>query len=797
MPEPKAPHANCEECPLLKKPCAQTIKAIGKPVAAFVSRSPGYHESRTGKPFSGPSGKVLDFLLNEQGINRKDVLLTNTVLCAPDEGEVPPAAIKACAPRLKSELDGISLVIAAGREAVNLLIGRGAIDKYRGYRIQQEGRIVVATNNPALVLRDDSTFPNLKKDFRRAFNPLPEPKFPKVEVIEDADGARQLLHHLHSSKSKCIAADIESRGGLTHKASLVSIQFSVDGRTAYVLGERGGLWENDSFVGSELRPFLESEDHRFLWHNGKFDVKILRYTYGINARIDEDTLLLSYDLDERSGQTEKAQGGYHKLEYLLSEEFGWPDYEPNSVKQFKKDGVVRDYDEFHEYAGRDVAGTYQLYELLSKKVKEEKLERPYRELLIEGAEACSRIEPVGFFYNVQAAADMMEEEVNPELRRLTASLREIIDNPLFKPRSPLQASKLFYNDWRIVHAMRDRPDKDRSVDVAALNEIIAGRFTNGAGITKGDHEYDIIIQFATELKRFRQLAKQADTYIVGLIERAIQDPDEKIYTDLLMHGTTTGRLSSRNPNLQNITRTKPDLPDIRSLFLASPGRLLVQADYSQAELRCIAYFSQDPELLRIYNEDLDLHGIAASNFYGENFTSEQRSRAKNMNFGLFYGQSAATFREKHDIPEKEAQQYIDWAWKNFSSVREFKTTLIANMRKRGYVESPFGRRRRFHLITKENANAIFREAFNFLPQSTAGDFTLRSVIVLQREIDPKRAAILITVHDNIVSDVKESYVDEYSTVCRQVMENRPLVEIGWTIPFKIDIGVGNSWGAAK
>ena len=794
--EPKAPQALCHECPLVHKPCARSL-IPHSPVAAVVSRSPGYHESKVGKPFSGPSGKVLDYLLNEQGIKREQVLLTNVVLCAPDEGEVPPAAIKACAPRLRAELDGIELVIAAGREAVNLLIGRGTIDRFRGYRIQQNGRTVVATNNPALVLRDDSTFPNLRKDFRRAFNPLPSPTLPEVEVIEDVDQAKRYIKSLIARPAGVISADIESRGGLSHKATLVTMQFSTDGRSAVVLGERKGLWQEQSFIENELRSLLESTDHRFLFHNGKFDVKVLRNSYGINARVDEDTMLLSYDLDERTGQAEKQAGGYHKLEYLLSEEFGWPDYEPQSVKDFKKTGIVTDYDEFHEYAGRDVAGTYQLYELFSKQVAEEKLELPYRSLLIDGSEACSRIEVNGFHYDVISAADMMEEEINPELQRLTASLREILDNPIYNPRSAVQNSAIFYDDWRINHVMRERPDKKRSVDIAALNEIISGRFTNRAGFAKGDEDYNIIIRFATELKRFRQLAKQADTYIVGLIERAINDSEHKIYTDLLLHGTTTGRLSSRNPNLQNITRTKPGLPDIRSLFLASTGRKIVQADYSQAELRCIAYFSQDPELLAIYNEDLDLHGMTAANFYGEGFTQEQRSRAKNMNFGLFYGQSAATFREKHDIPENEAQRYIDWAWQNFSAVANFKKEVIAGMRKVGYVESPFGRRRRFHLITKENANALFREAFNFLPQSTAGDFTLRSVILLQREIDPKRAAIVITVHDNIVGDVKESYVDQYSKICEQIMVSRPKDELGWTIPFKVDIGVGDSWGTAK
>lgn len=1027
----KHPLAECESCPLYNKPIARTT-APRNPTTAFVSRSPGHHEAMAGRPFSGPSGEVLNYLLKENGVDRDDILLTNVVLCAPDAGKVPPEAIKACAPRVRAELANIKLLIAAGSEAVNLLIGRGSIDRYRGYRIQQDGRIAVATNNPALVLRDDSTFPNLKRDFRRAFNPLPEPTFPGVEVIEDGEGARAYIARLLDEPAKCISADIESRGGLSHKASIVSMQFSTDGERAVVLGERQGLWNDRAFIESELRSLLESADHSFVYHNGKFDVKILRHSYGIAARVDDDTMLMNYSCDER--------GGVHALEYCLMEEFGWPDYEPDSVKRFKKTGVVEDYDELYKYAGWDAAGTYQLYERLLPRLDSERTRGSYERLLREGSEAVTRLELAGFRYNIDAAADLMENEVGPELKEKELALRTLIDRPLYKPRSTKQNPILFYDEWKIRHAMQDRPDMKRSCDDAALNEIVSGRFTVP---TQNQAKKPLMQSFARELKRFRELDKQASTYIVGMIERAVDDPEGRIYTDLLLHGTVTGRPSSRNPNLLNITRTKEGLPDIRRLFIPSNGRQLVVADYcvvpetkilttdltwknagdvtegdsligfdeslrgeqdqwarfkqadvesdavllrpcyrvitdlgetiasaehlwaaklgktnprrwiktedlrigmfisyfndpwkvedtrdagwlagfldgeawlsngnlgfaqnpgyvldkvlslfrsygfdpyfhrvtgescesyllrgkhqaakalgmlrperfttraretwdgraargrsarvlaiepvgerevcaigttartfiadgflshnSQAELRTIGWLSQDSELLRVYNNDEDLHALAASRFYGENFTSEQRSRAKNMNFGVAYGQGAATFQEKHEIPEREAQRFIDWWWLYFKGVKEWKQSIIKEMRT-GRVVTPFGRARRFHLLTKENINTAIREAVNFKPQSIAADFTLLAVIKLgggysiPAEIDTKRASIILTVYDSIIADVKESYVDEYSAICKQVMESRPSDELGWTVPFKADIGAGLTWADAK
>lgn len=350
------PLADCENCPLRDRPFAPTDGPEDSKTL-IVSRSPSYNDGMGGRPFSGPSGKVLNHLLKLNGVNRSDIKITNVVLCSPKEGKVPLAAIKACSPRLQQELNSASLVIAAGSEAVNEVIGRSSVDRARGYRhqlITNAGHkfVGVASNNPALVLRDDSIYPNLVKDFKRAFNPMAEPQFPTVEVLENPDEIRTYLRTLRS-RNTYIAADIESRGGLTKRATLVSIQFSTDGRCATVLGEREGAFTNREVV-AELKHLLQHDGSNFIWHNGSFDTKVLRGSYGINARIDQDTLLMSYALDERPGT--------HALDYLLMEEFGWPNYEPESVKRFKKSGVVEDYDEFHKYAGYDVAGTYQLYE---------------------------------------------------------------------------------------------------------------------------------------------------------------------------------------------------------------------------------------------------------------------------------------------------------------------------------------------------------------------------------------------------------------------------------------------------
>jgi DNA polymerase I-like protein with 3'-5' exonuclease and polymerase domains len=417
----------------------------------------------------------------------------------------------------------------------------------------------------------------------------------------------------------------------------------------------------------------------------------------------------------------------------------------------------------------------------------------------------------GITYDVDRAADLYEFQVKPELNDLTSKMQEAVDKPELNPNSPIQVSKILYDEWGIQHEMRSRPDKKNSVDDAARKEILADRFTYKGRLTTRRVGTKVIAEASSDeserrtyfksvvslYDRYQELSKQASTYLIGLIANAETDDERRIFTELLLFGTNSGRLSSRRPNLQNITRPREGIPNIRNLFRASNGRLIVNADFSQAELRCIAQFSHDPLLWSIYEEGRDLHSECAERFYGENFTKHNRDVAKNVNFGVFYRQTAATFQEKHDIPESEAQPYIDWVWKTFTGVGAWEKAVETEIHTRGTLSSPFGRKRRFHLITEFNKSALYREGINFYPQTTASDLTLTSAIVIANNIDKARATIVLLVHDSILGDVEDSYVDEYRVICKQVMESRAKDALEWTLPFKADLQVGPSWGEAK
>jgi len=770
----KHPLAECEKCPLVKERCAPTTGPNDAKVA-LVSRSPGKWDAEAGVPFSGPSGKVLDYLLKQNGLKRDDIITTNLVLCQSDDP--PKEAIAACHKRVLAEVANADTIIAAGGEASRFFTA-STIENARGYAHEVNGQRIIVTNNPALVLRDADSFPNLVKDFKRAIKPLPPPKLPEVTIIRDPAQARQILTDLLKAPPPILAADIEARGGTTHRAELACIGFSATGQKALVLGPEV-LGDNTAFA--LLRAFLEGGT-KFCWHFGKYDVKALKFN-GIDARLDEDSFVLSIACDERPG--------YHALDYLLMEEFGWPYYEPSSVTHFKKNGYMPEgsnLDELFEYNGWDAAGTMQLYKLLEPRAKKDNVYDLYKAHMLPIYQAFVDIEMRGFHFDVEEAANLREEHMIPRLWELEEELQKITEHIGYNPRSSHQSKAIIYGEWGLKHKLGtlQKKDKSTSTDHLVRTEIIEGRFQCNPG------KKQKLIDWANAMEIYSKINKQKGTYVEGLIKKTLDDG--KVYTSFKF-GAVTGRTSSETPNIQNITRSGHyGIPSMRTLFKPSPGNVIVQADYSQAELRSIAVFSKDPTLTAIYMDSKrSLHKERALAFYGEGYTKDEYVQGKNMNFGITYGQGAAAFHGMYGIPYDTAQEYIDAWWKDFPTIKKWVDSVHIEVVKKGVVINPFGRKRRFQLITRENKSEVQREALNFLPQSTASDFTLASVVRLNELGVP----IVATVHDSIVADVPERDAHSVARIMKEVMEAMPKEKIGWTLPITVDVSIGDNWGAVE
>jgi len=269
------------------------------------------------------------------------------------------------------------------------------------------------------------------------------------------------------------------------------------------------------------------------------------------------------------------------------------------------------------------------------------------------------------------------------------------------------------------------------------------------------------------------------------------DDDGRLRGHFNLSTTETGRLSGTDPNLQN----QPRGPLVRQCYLASEGNKLVAADYSQCELRTAAILSGDRALKRLYHDGRDLHSEVATHFFGPDFDDEQRTIAKNVNFGIVYQQGAKGFAEMYNMSFAKAKKYIDDWFVLFPDVGKWVRDMNRLVIQQQYLHSVTGRCRRFHLITEELVRSIQRQGVNFLVQGPASDFNLYSAIKFAESEGPNYVVIL--VHDNIIIDTPEDKVDYHAKLLTEIMESAPGDLLGneWKeIPFTADVKVGDNWG---
>lgn len=783
----KHPLAKCEECPLAKR---DYVPTSGPPDAtiAFVSRSPGYHDTVGRRPFAGPSGRVLDALLSANNVSREEIITTNVVSCYFD-GEPPEEAITACNDRLSAEIANCTTVLAGGVEAVHTLINpRWAIRSARSRVHNIAGQRRIATTNPAVVLRESGNYPDMVRDFRLALNPAPPPKMPRVWYTEDPTEAIEFLKSLPDriESTKPLASDLETFG---YSKQIACAGFAYDPDMAYVIGYDA---LQDDAVVEALRDTY-NYPFNWTWHNGKYDVKVLAQN-GIRADIINDTFLLSYALDERPGGNYQGdQGaGLHALTPTLMQEYGWPDYEHASVKEFKKTGILANPLELYDYNGKDCVGTLVLFhDFEPAAAADDVLSKPYKRTFIPLANALIPIERRGIHFDKWGACDLLERDIFPKLEGLVKDMRHEIGLELYNPGSSQQNKGIFYSMFGLKHGLQDtrKHKKSDSTDRDVRKEVLEDRFEVNPGMKEQFKKY---IQ---DLDTYWKVKKSWKEMLISLIERV--NSDGKL-TTTFKFGTETGRLSSEKPNFQNITRAGAfGLPSLRTLFLPSPGNLIVSVDFSQAELRTIAKLSGSNNLLSIYRDSSrSLHKERAAHFFGEDYTGEQYVKAKNMNFGVTYLQSAFTFAQMYNIPQEEAQAYINDWFDQFPELREWIGITEKQLKTEGTIVSPFGHKRRFHLLTKENYDESVKQAVNFVPQNVAGVLTAHALIELN-DID---VPIITSTHDSIVADVPSDSVNDVARLMQKVMQEQAPKHLGWEwddIPFVADVSVGKNWGDVK
>lgn len=575
------------------------------------------------------------------------------------------------------------------------------------------------------------------------------------------------------SKNKVFAFDTETTSLNVSQAELVGVSFAFKAGEAYYLPVGHETGEGQlvcAEVIRQIKPFLEDAAVQKYAQNYKYDVGVLQ-KYGIQVRgLSCDTLLASYLLDPASS---------HKLDNLSLKFLGHKMISYSEVTEQKgRDSFAKvPLEEAKNYSAEDADVTFQLAELFLKKIKEQKLydllvkvEQPLTEVLLkmEG-------------YGVKVDMDFLRElqkDFGERIKRKEKAIYELAGQE-FNIQSPKQLGHILFEKLKLPAVKKTKTGYSTNVDV--LTEL-----SRHHGLPQ-------------EILDYRSLAKLQSTYVDALL--ALCDPKtHRVHTHFNQTIAETGRLSSSDPNLQNIPIRTEDGAKIRRAFVAEPGFEILSADYSQIELRVLAHLSRDAALLEAFHKEEDVHRLTAASIFQLNeadVTSAMRSSGKTVNFAVIYGQSPFGLSNQLGVTQREAKKYIENYFAKYQGVKKYRDAVLAEARKTQEVRTLLGRRRAVPDINSKNVGVrgfAERIAFNSVIQGTAADIIKMAMVDLDKKMAKKNleSRMLLQVHDELVFEVKKSEVAVMEPLIREAMEGA----VRFEIPLKVEIGIGANWGEA-
>ena len=598
-----------------------------------------------------------------------------------------------------------------------------------------------------------------------------------VVTILDSATLDDWLNRL--SAADFFAFDTETTSLNYMVAEIVGVSFAVEaGTAAYVplAHDYPGAPEQLSRdeVLAQLKPLLEDGSKGKLGQHLKYDANVLM-NHGITLRgIREDTMLESYVLD--------ATGSRHDLDTLALKYLGqrtihFEDIAGKGAKQITFNQVP--VEQAAPYAAEDAEVTLRLHALLSARLEAEpSLQQLYRELEVPLVPVLSRIERNGALVcREQLAAQ--SAELGQRMLALEAKAHELAGGP-FNLGSPKQLGEILFNKLELP-VLKKTPKGAPSTAEEVLAELAL------------DYPLPAV------LMEYRSLSKLKSTY-TDKLPGMIDAKTGRVHTSYHQAVTATGRLSSSDPNLQNIPIRTEEGRRIRQAFIAAPGCKIVAADYSQIELRIMAHLSQDPGLLAAFAEGLDVHSATAAEVFSvdiEQVSVDQRRKAKAINFGLIYGMSAFGLAKQLGIGRHEAQEYIDVYFARYPGVADYMARTRALAHETGYVETLKGRRLYLPEINARNRQrqqAAERTAINAPMQGTAADLIKLAMLAVDAWIDSSGvdARLMMQVHDELVFEVADDAVASLSDKVAALMS-----DIGWLdVPLVVEVGTGDNWDEA-
>jgi uracil-DNA glycosylase family 4 len=775
-----------------------------------VGEAPGEREDEKHRAFVGPAGQLLDQLLSEVGISRKDCYITNVAKCRPRDNRTPERKeVKICVENyFQAEWARVrpDFVLLLGNSALQGVLGKSGITKHRGTPINHDGATVLPAFHPAYALRNPRMLPALKADIQRFRRLLHNEESPAgktiIKSIRSAAHLKWLLRRLKDAEE--FSFDVETNLNTESKEyyqyweegfRIVSIAFTLEEGTSYVvpLYHADSPWKDPLAVLGLLRPYLEggvrsrdkgsaggdvavSIQPRTVAHNGKFDVQALG-SFGIRIRLSFDTMLAAHMLDEN-----RLKG----LKPLSEIDLAADGYKIQTDDR-KIDYTNLPWRQVAVYNGKDTDYTLRLYHLFRKDLRNDRRSaRVFVKLMMPASDMLVRVERRGIYIDPERLADRYAIA-----QRNLAKIRGYISDKGAGPinlNSPQQVARWLFGD-----------KEEGGLDLPIIETTGKGSpSTREAVILRLAREYPPV----RALLKYRQWAKYESTYLRPWLAR--RDSHSRYHTSYKLFGTVTGRLSG---DFQQVPRDS----FIRSIVGAPPGWVFVTADFSQIELRIAAMLANERRMLRTFSEGGDLHLTTAVDATGKrahDITSEERKKAKAVNFGFLYGMGWRKFVsyafENYgvDVDEYEAQRFRDRFFESYPALRPWHERQRRIVHKFGRVYSPIGRARHLPDVYSRDRNVAAeaeRQAINSPVQSFASDLMLMSMLLLDDLLLERNARIVGTVHDEIFFECREEYLSDLCPIIKHTMEQDCIEAVQRkfgtmvTVPIEAEVSYGQHW----
>ena len=617
--------------------------------------------------------------------------------------------------------------------------------------------------------KNDSTNQSLKK----------KQKYFVIQSLKDLINLERKIQ-----KNKLVSIDTETNSLNANLAELVGISLSVNEKEAFYLPLKHSLDTNNNFKNLDLqkvfpilKKILEDDSIIKIGHNIKYD-KIIFSRIGINLNPVDDTMLLSYVLD-----TGKFR---HNLDDLAKIYFNYETIKYKDVvgvgKKEKKFNEVNIKDAYI-YAAEDADITLRLYKILKKRIISEKLLSVYEYIEKPLINVLAEIEKKGIKVDVKRLKNL-SLVFQKKLSKIEKEIFKL-SSIEFNIASPKQLGEILFNKLGLEGKKKGK----------------SGAYSTSVDVLENlSYQGHKIAEFLLE---WRQISKLLNTYTYSLINE-VNKKTLRIHTSYSMAATNTGRLSSTDPNLQNIPIRTEEGKKIRNAFISDKGFKLVSLDYSQIELRLLAHIGKVEDLKKAFDKNIDIHKKTASQIFNvelKDVDDDLRRKAKTINYGIIYGISAFGLAKQLNIQRSEADLIIKEYFKNYKGILNYINETTDFCKKNGFVKTLFGRECYIEGINNKNSsfrNFAIRAAINAPIQGSAADIIKKAMINIYKFLKEKKtkSKMILQVHDELLFEMCESEINYLSMDIKKIMENSSLPEIKLDIPLIVDIGQGSNWAEA-